>query len=131
MSYVESNLLPGEKVVYEGKASAAIYIAPILLIPLFGIGLLFLMVAILYRQTTEMAVTNKRVVMKTGWLSLRTLELNPSKIETCLVKQGIFERMCGYGTVTVVGTGGTKESFHHVSDPMGFRRSLTQLTASP
>ena len=140
MSYVQSNLLPEEKVLYEAKVSPAIYALPMCIVataiftpePIFLVlgGILFALWSALYQLTTEMAVTSKRVVMKTGLLSLRTLELNLSKIETFSVQQGVFGRLFGYGTVTVVGTGGTKESFKAISEPIEFRRNILQFTVS-
>lgn len=62
-----------------------------------------------------MAVTNKRVIIKTGLISRRTVELNLAKIENIAVDQGMWGRMMGFGKETVVGTGGTREAFTFLS----------------
>jgi uncharacterized membrane protein YdbT with pleckstrin-like domain len=72
----------------------------------------------------EFAVTSRRVIIKTGWISRRTIELNMSKVESVEVAQDIFARMLGYGTITVIGTGGTREPFSLINDPLGFRRAV-------
>jgi uncharacterized membrane protein YdbT with pleckstrin-like domain len=123
MGYVESNLASGERIVHRGELHWAIFLPGIVLLPII-IGILFLIAAILAKISTEMAVTNKRVIIKSGLISRRTIEMNLSKIETVGVDQGILGRMLNYGTVTVKGTGGTGEPFKWVSAPLDFRRAV-------
>jgi uncharacterized membrane protein YdbT with pleckstrin-like domain len=136
-SYVESNLLPGEQVVYQTQLHAIIYLSPALIV-LAGIALGFYLgplggLAVLgawIRQwSSEFAVTSRRVIIKTGWISRRTIELNMSKVESVEVAQDIIARMLNYGTITVIGTGGTKEPFSLINDPLGFRRAVQSQQA--
>jgi len=78
------------------------------------------------RSATEMAVTNRRVLMKSGILGRRTVELMLSKIESIGVDQGVWGRMVGFGKVTVRGTGGTCELFERIADPLEFRRQVQE-----
>jgi uncharacterized membrane protein YdbT with pleckstrin-like domain len=71
-----------------------------------------------------MAVTNKRVVVKTGVLSRRTYEILLSKIESIHVEEGLLGRMLGYGSVVVRGTGGTPEPFYQIAHPLELRRQV-------
>ena len=80
--------------------------------------------AVLSRNAVEMAVTNKRVIIKAGLISKKTHELFLHKIENVGVDQGILGRMLGYGTVVVRGTGGTHEPFNKVAAPLEFRRQV-------
>ncbi|MFT5726217.1 MAG: putative membrane protein YdbT with pleckstrin-like domain [Desulforhopalus sp.] len=121
MGYVETNLGSGENIIHRGEIHWAIYIPGTVLL-LFVIGIFFLIPAFITKFTTEMAITNKRVIIKTGLISRRTIEMNLSKIENVAIDQSIFGRMLNYGTITVVGTGGTKEPFKWVADPLEFRR---------
>lgn len=123
MGYIESNLIADEKIMYEGKLHWAIFLPGIILLPVI-IGAFLLIGAAIQQATTEMAITNKRVLIKTGLISRRTLELNLAKIETIGIDQGIFGRMLNFGTVTVVGTGGTREPFKFVAAPLEFRRAV-------
>ena len=125
MGYVESSLGQGEQIVHEGKLHWAILLPGIVLLPVL-IGALFLISAIITMMTTEMAVTNKRVIIKTGLISRRTVEMNLSKVENVGVDQGILGRMLNYGTITVVGTGGTKEPFKFVAAPLDYRRAVQE-----
>lgn len=125
MSYVDSNLMPGERVMHRAHLHWSIYI-PGAILSLAVIGIVMLLAAFIQRRTTEMAVTNKRVVIKTGWISRKTVELNLSKVENIAVDQGIIGRVFDYGTITVVGTGGTREPFKGVQAPLAFRRAVQE-----
>jgi hypothetical protein len=57
----------------------------------------------------EWLLTSRRVIIKVGLISRRTIEMNLERIESIGVDQGIFGRIFGYGTITMIGTGGTKE----------------------
>jgi uncharacterized membrane protein YdbT with pleckstrin-like domain len=74
--------------------------------------------------TSEFAVTNKRIIIKVGFLKRRTLEMQVQKVETVAVNQGIGARIFGYGDIVVTGTGGTKEAFGHVSAPLKLRHAV-------
>jgi hypothetical protein len=78
------------------------------------------------RNATEMAVTNHRVVIKVGLVSRRTIEMMLTKIESIEVKETAFGRMLGYGTIVVIGTGGTPEPFPRVAHPLQFRTAVQQ-----
>ena len=78
--------------------------------------------------STEFAVTTHRVVFKTGLMGRHSLELHLSKVESIAVQQGILGRVFGYGTLVVIGTGGTREPFQGVARPLEFRRAVTEAT---
>jgi hypothetical protein len=78
------------------------------------------------RNATEMAVTNRRVLIKTGMASRRTLDLMLSKVESIGVEETFLGRMLGCGSVIVRGTGGTPESFVNIARPQQFRRSVQE-----
>ena len=87
-------------------------------------GLVSLLIALIRQISSEFAVTNKRVVIKIGFLSRRTIELNMSKVESVQVDQDIIARLLNYGTITVIGTGGTREPFAQIDDPLSFRHAV-------
>ena len=89
---------------------------------LFGIGLV-------RRNTTEMAVTNKRVIVKTGLANRRTIELLLSRIESIAVEEPALGRLLGFGTVIVRGTGGTPEVFPQIARPLEFREQVQRQIA--
>jgi uncharacterized membrane protein YdbT with pleckstrin-like domain len=81
--------------------------------------------AFIRRATTELALTNHRVIYKTGLLARHTLEMNRTKVESVTVDQSIFGRMFGYGTVTVRGVGSAFEPIRNIGEPLAFRSHLT------
>jgi uncharacterized membrane protein YdbT with pleckstrin-like domain len=99
------------------------------------IGLILLVAAagtlaygIAKRNATEMAVTNKRVLIKTGLASRRTLDVMLSRVESIGVEETVIGRLLSYGTVVVRGTGGTPEAFVLIDHPQEFRRAVQEQT---
>lgn len=88
----------------------------------FGIGLV-------RRNATEMAVTNKRVIAKSGLADRRTIELLLQRIESIAVEEPALGRILGYGTVIVRGTGGTPEIFPQIARPLEFREQVQRQIA--
>lgn len=85
-----------------------------------------ILMGMIRRNATEMAVTNHRVVIKTGLASRKTIEMLLNKVETIEVRETFFGRMLGYGTIVVIGTGGTPEPFDKVAHPLEFRSQVQQ-----
>jgi uncharacterized membrane protein YdbT with pleckstrin-like domain len=154
MGYVDKHLLEGEKVVYRARLHRIIFLPPLALAVLglvvavlvniylenreaAGIvGAAFLIVAILVAfpryiryATSEFAVTNKRVIVKVGLIYRDTLELVLAKVETIGVDQTVLGRILNYGTITVTGTGGTKEPFKDIARPIEFRERVQSQLA--
>jgi len=96
-----------------------------------AIGLLFISGAVISagairRNATEMAVTNRRVVAKTGLASRKTIEMLLGKVESIEVNETATGRVLGYGSITLIGTGGTNEPFHSMARPLEFRNHVQQ-----
>jgi uncharacterized membrane protein YdbT with pleckstrin-like domain len=89
---------------------------------LFGFG-------IMRRNATEMAVTNRRVIVKSGLANRRTIELLLPRIESIAVEEPAMGRLLGYGTVIVRGTGGTPEVFPQIAHPLAFREQVQRQIA--
>ena len=78
----------------------------------------------LAKATAEFCVTDKRVVIKVGFIQRRTVETMLGKVESIGVDQGLVGRVFNFGTILVVGTGGTQDSFRNISNPLEFRRQV-------
>jgi uncharacterized membrane protein YdbT with pleckstrin-like domain len=130
--YVKKTLLPAEHVVFETRYHWLLYFLGVfgLFLTLISLGLFLVVLMIVFpflfilRRTSEFVVTDKRVIIKTGWIARRTTELVLSKVESIDVNQGIFARLFNYGKITVVGTGGTRERFSFIAGPLNFRRAV-------
>jgi uncharacterized membrane protein YdbT with pleckstrin-like domain len=147
MEYIEQNLLKGEEVKYRTKLHWIIFIKPVILI-IIGIFIfltfsensmarlvsgIFVFIGIIMAvphyatyRSSEFAITNKRVVMKAGMIDKRSLELLLQKIEAVGVEQDVWGSIFGYGTITITGTGGTKEPFNSIENPLEFRKQVEQ-----
>jgi uncharacterized membrane protein YdbT with pleckstrin-like domain len=77
------------------------------------------------RWTTEIAVTNRRVISKTGFISRKTNEMQMDKVESVEVDQSVLGRILNYGTVTVRGTGTGLEPLASVDSPIELRNHIT------
>lgn len=119
-TYVQSNLTSGERVECEAKLHWIIFVS-------FKALLTLWIAPLIEYGTSEFAITNKRIIIKVGFISRRTLEMNLSKVESVNVNQGILGRILGYGTIIVIGTGGTKEPFESIADPLAFRKKFQEL----
>jgi uncharacterized membrane protein YdbT with pleckstrin-like domain len=146
MGYVDSNLLPNEQVTYRARLHRIIYLLPVcvliiaIVIAIVGggwialglglIGLVLLVPPWIRSVSSEFAVTNKRVLVKVGLVRRHSLELLLQKVEGIGVDQGILGRIFGYGTITVSGTGGTREAFRMIARPLEFRRQVQASLAA-
>ena len=95
--------------------------------PLLFYSILLGLQSLILIFTTEFAITNRRVIAKSGFIRRHTLEMLLAKIESVSVNQNILGRLLNFGTVTVTGTGGTKESFRAIVDPVGVRKKINQI----
>ncbi|TAL10135.1 MAG: PH domain-containing protein [Nitrospirae bacterium] len=149
MSYVDDNLVAGENVMYRAHLHWVLYITAVLaalLVIAVGLALaadkstkdiawFFFVLAplplirpYLLCRFSEFAVTDKRVLVKTGILNRHTLETLLTKVENISVDQSLGGRMLNYGTITVTGTGGTKEQFARIAAPLEFRKQIQAAT---
>jgi uncharacterized membrane protein YdbT with pleckstrin-like domain len=86
----------------------------------------FVAVGLVRRNSTEMAVSNKRVLIKTGFFARKSIEVLLSKVESIGVDESALGRILGYGSVIIRGTGGTFETFSQIAHPNEFRRQVQQ-----
>ncbi len=82
------------------------------------------------RAATEVAVSNRRVLIKRAFFSRRSIEVLLPKVESIGVDESLFGRMLGYGTVIVRGTGGAFETFDKIARPSELRRQVQQQTGN-
>lgn len=153
MSYLQRILQPGETLHYVGRLHWIVYLpglvlfaiavalaaaivaanhlgnfVPYLLIALdlvMLVSLLTLLAAAVRRWTTEIAVTDRRVIFKRGLIRRHTIEMNMDKVETVDVDQSLVGRLLGYGDIVVRGTGSSIEPFRKIAAPLDFRNQVT------
>ena len=127
-SYIDAVLINDERVLYRARISMwslwPYILFGALLIPLFGVGLLLWLWAWIVFATTELAITNKRVIAKTGLMQRRTIEMFLEKIESIQVDQSVLGRLFNFGSVVISGTGVHSAPFNNISDPLALRRNF-------
>jgi uncharacterized membrane protein YdbT with pleckstrin-like domain len=150
MNYIDSILEPGETVRFRTTVSWTIYVPTILLaigalaitaaaasfadlaflgwfaaiiLALAAIGAFFR--AWFRRWTTEIAVTDRRIILKRGLIRRHTVEMNMQKVESVDVAQTLVGRLFNYGNVTIRGTGSSFEPLRMIDEPLKLRTTVT------
>jgi uncharacterized membrane protein YdbT with pleckstrin-like domain len=116
-------LVGGYQGEIQGAARETMLIGGIVLVGLAGILVLS---GFIRRNATEVAVTNMRVLIKTGLVERRSVEVLLAKVESINVEEPALGRILGYGSVIIRGTGGTFETFQLIARPNEFRREVQQ-----
>jgi uncharacterized membrane protein YdbT with pleckstrin-like domain len=135
-TYVQQNLQPGETIDYIGHVSwvfalrrAAIVLPSSILLfatPAKPLAVILLLIAIMLAiggwvtvQTSEYAVTNRRVIGKYGWLAKESATVLLTKVTGVVVVNTVLGRVFGYGTV-VVEAAGAKTPLRAIQNPQAF-----------
>ncbi|HEX3408470.1 MAG TPA: PH domain-containing protein [Caulobacteraceae bacterium] len=151
MAYADKVLQPGETIVYRARLHWIIYVGAIVfvvaavilalaaivlsgatlrlglivaaLIALF-LGLFQMLRAWFRVANTEITVTNRRLIYKTGFLARDTIEMNLDKVESVLVEQTLIGRMLDFGRVIIRGVGAGLEPIDRVASPLKLHLSI-------
>src|SRR5215207_9587563 len=131
MASLDDQLLAGERIVYRTRPHWIVFGGPLLVAVagialgatlqlaaddywyagagLVGVALLLAVPPAIRYLSSDFAVTDKRVLARMGVLHRQSLETLLTKIEGLGVEQDVWGRLLGYGTITLTGTGGTRE----------------------
>ena len=156
MSYVRKVLQPGETLLHEATLSWVGYLPGLIVLLfaavawvaaglLFGwpiwadivaglvalVGLWLLAMAWFKRWTTEIAITDRRVIHKTGFIRRSTIEMSVEKVESVDVNQSLAGRLLDYGDITVRGTGAGLAPLREIAAPLAFRSKLIGASHLP
>lgn len=142
--FTEDNLTDGERILHRSLVHWLIFFISIFWYCV-AIGSFFyhpylgLLVAIfasyemgkaaVYKYFTEMIVTNKRAIVKVGFISRQTIEITLSKIESVQIHQSILDRVLGTGTVAIRGTGSGIAPVKFIDNPVEFRNEINAAMA--
>jgi membrane protein YdbS with pleckstrin-like domain len=143
------DLAPGERLLHSARLHGAVYWPPCVILGLgvalssfdtdpdnhvitYWASLILLLIAILSAiraslrlYTTELAVTDRRIIHTTGMLARSTAEMNLDRIEIVSVTQGVFGRFMNYGSVDVRGTSAGIHNLKSVKEPLKLRNAIT------
>jgi uncharacterized membrane protein YdbT with pleckstrin-like domain len=149
MSYVNKVLQPGETLLFRGKLHWMVYVPAVVFAAVgiagavlaanhqdntgyqvlaaagLGLALIAFLRGWMKRWTTEIAVTDRRVIVKHGFISRQTVEMHMDKVESVDVSQSILGRIFDYGDILIRGTGAGLEPLHNIQSPLALRNAVT------
>lgn len=152
MGYIDANLLRDETLICRTRLHWVVFVAPALIFVtcctlaivllssagtrtataatvLIAAGSIPIARALITYATSEFGVTNKRVLVKVGFIRRNSIEILLNKVESIQVDQGILGRLLDYGSIVVSGTGGSRDPFHNILSPLRFRRVAQEQIA--
>lgn len=133
MSYVKSSLGADEEILMMARFPWPYHLAAwgsLLLLGVFVIGVIIWGWMLVHFKTTEAALTSRRVVYKKGLFTRETMELGVSTVEQIELHQGFWGRIFGFGVIEISGTGESEIRTHPMSQPVKFRRLITDTRAA-
>jgi len=157
MSYIDQSLVAGETLIHRAHMSwwsqlglvllALVALAAAIAFALMApvermtaqvvcavivlVAIAFMIRAWIRVRSTELAITNQRVIAKFGFVQRHTVEINLAKVEALRVDQGFLGRILNFGTVHITGSGGSVEPIPQIADPLVFRRKFMEATNRP
>jgi uncharacterized membrane protein YdbT with pleckstrin-like domain len=155
-SYVQKVLQPGESILHQAKLSWVMYLpgvfvligagvvfgltraivgpawwADIISLIIAAIGLYLVAAEWFERWTTEITITDRRVIFKRGFIRRDTIEMSLEKVESVDVNQSLLGRLFDYGNVTIRGTGTGFAPLRSIDSPLEFRSHVTGMPTKP
>ncbi len=148
-NYITRTLTDGERVLHTAKFHWLYTVTSFFYVFFFGfvglvmsdvfsdawlwfaaLGPLVFLVSMIIKWTTEIAITNRRVVYKRGWIARETNEINLNRIEETNLSQSVGGRIFGYGKLVFMGVGIGEVNLPAIDDPIHFRRQLQLAQAA-
>ena len=146
MSYIDNNLLPGERIIFRTKKHIIIFFMPalVLLLSCFFVSYMasnpvlaamqwapWVVVTLFWASSglnyyfSEFAVTNKRVMMREGLFTRHSNELRLNAVSQVNVDQNLLGQMLNFGTVSV-NAFGAFDRYNVISRPGKFQQAVNQ-----
>lgn len=139
-SYIEENLARDEKIIIKAQVTWLsqfwyLLFGGLFILSALGsksgvslfIGLILIGIAAIHVLTTELALTNRRIIAKSGLIRRNTIELKVNRVESLGVDQGILGRILNFGSIVVKGVGGSHAPIPYISLPMEFRQQVNNF----
>ncbi|MCR6644007.1 MAG: PH domain-containing protein [Terricaulis sp.] len=133
MSYVKSALAHDETIQAVARVHWILWVRAwlsLLILGWFLIGIYLFFRDVFFLVSTELALTNRRLIYKTGLLHRRTSDLVLNSIETVRISQDFWGQLFAYGRVQVFGTGSEVWTTPLISNPVRFRRAIAEASPS-
>lgn len=132
MSYIEKFLAPGERVRSEAQLSWILWLrayAALIFLGIFIVGIFIFLQQTIFMFTTELAATDRRLILKRGLFVRNVMDIGLDNIESVAIHQDLWGRLFNYGRLTIHGTGEEAWATPIIASPSGFRRDIEAATA--
>ena len=140
-SYIEENLARDERIIIKAQVTWLsqfwyLFFGVLLILSGIGqkgafgpilIGLILIAIAAVHVLTTELALTNRRIIANSGLIRRNTIELKVNRVESLGVNQGVLGRILNFGSIVVKGTGGSHAPIPYIARPMEFRQQVNNF----
>jgi uncharacterized membrane protein YdbT with pleckstrin-like domain len=127
MSYVKQALAEGETLCAVGRLHWVLWLRAwlaLIVLGIFIVGIVIFVRDVIYLTNTEVALTDRRLIKKTGFIERRVSELLLGSVEAVRLYQGFWGRVLGFGRVEVHGTGDEQWITPLIAAPVRFRRDI-------
>jgi uncharacterized membrane protein YdbT with pleckstrin-like domain len=91
------------------------------------IGIFLFISMYLEKWTTERALTNRRLILKRGFIRRKTEEISFNRVEEVNLSQSILQRILGSGDIKVTGTGAGEIMLKNIDDPLDVQKKVNEL----
>jgi len=91
------------------------------------IGVFLFISMYLEKWTTERALTNRRLILKRGFIRRKTEEISFNRVEEVNLSQSILQRILGSGDIKVTGTGAGEIALKNIDDPLDVQKKINEL----
>ncbi|MFZ9079889.1 MAG: PH domain-containing protein [Alphaproteobacteria bacterium] len=91
------------------------------------IGVFLFISMYLEKWTTERALTNRRLILKRGFIRRKTEEISFNRIEEVNLSQSILQRILGSGDIRVTGTGAGEIMLKNIDSPLDVQTKVNEL----
>ncbi|QOW46928.1 MULTISPECIES: PH domain-containing protein [Acinetobacter] len=139
-NYIEENLARDEKIIVKAQVTwlsqfwyllfgglFVLMALPSKNVIFFLLGIIFIAIAVIHVVTTELALTSRRIIAKSGLVRRNTIELKVNRIESLGVDQGVLGRILNFGSIAVKGIGGSHAPIPYIARPMEFRQQVNSF----
>ncbi len=144
--YIESNIYDDEEIIYRARVSIIpliIYVIPVILFVIltsivnniwFSVLAVFVMIlciiglirAIISISAIELAITDRRIIGKRGFINIRVLEAPLNKVTAVSIKKGLLGHIFNYGHINI-DVFSCKYEYGFIQKPEVFKQELMKL----
>ncbi len=106
--------------------SPILFILSVILILVYGVGLLFLLILYISTKATELTITEKEIILRRGLLSKSTNEVQLTDIKNIQIEQSFLQRIVKVGSLSIssAGTGHIEIVASGFKNPEGLKRMI-------